>query len=481
MTVKKPEMAKELSARLTRPAFYYFDVCTRCGACTERCHMYIETKDPVHSPAYKLALLHRVYRRYHTLGGKITPKLSKAMDLSNESLKEISRAIFECTRCRRCTIHCPFGIDHTLPVSAGRSLLKAGGQAPKELTIMAKVASARSKNIANYEYLYTLLVKTLENQLREETRNKDAEIPTGNYDADILYVPIAGQYHIDSEKCMGCGLCSKLCPQKAIKGELKKPHSIAQEECIGCGICYKNCKFEAVVAKSPSMLATIMPAAEIFNAARESWSLSLYNAANYSYLMGDIDAAKEETSHLIKEAEELGVKTVVITECGHGFHIMKRLASKWFNRSFPFEVKSITEIMAKYVEERTIKLDPSRNSKTVTYHDPCELGRNSGIFEEPRIVLNGVVEKFVELAPPNREYNWCCGGGGGLVTIPEYKELRMKTGKRKIDQLKETKAKIVATTCENCRSQLNELDEYYNLGIQVTSLMDLMANTIKKK
>jgi succinate dehydrogenase/fumarate reductase-like Fe-S protein len=61
---QKMDLAKELDTRLTRQALYHFDVCTRCNACSDRCHMYVETEDPIHSPAYKLALLRRAYERY---------------------------------------------------------------------------------------------------------------------------------------------------------------------------------------------------------------------------------------------------------------------------------------------------------------------------------------------------------------------------------------------------------------------------------
>jgi hypothetical protein len=66
------------------------------------------------------------------------------------------------------------------------------------------------------------------------------------------------------------------------------------------------------------------------------------------------------------------------------------------------------------------------------------------------------------------------------MAIPEFKDLRMRTGKKKVEQIKKTEANTVTSLCEDCRLQLIDLNTHYNLGIQVATVTDLMANAIIK-
>lgn len=140
-------------------------------------------------------------------------------------------------------------------------------------------------------------------------------------------------------------------------------------------------------------------------------------------------------------------------------------------------MRNIVELIAEYVEKGMLKLNRSKNPEPVTYHDSCNLARTSGIFREPRIILNAVAENFIEMNPHGIE-NYCRGGGGGLVALPEYEEKRLKAGKPKAEQIKKTGAKIVCAACENCRLQLNDLNSHYNLNVKVVSLAELVVNAI---
>jgi Fe-S oxidoreductase len=113
----------------------------------------------------------------------------------------------------------------------------------------------------------------------------------------------------------------------------------------------------------------------------------------------------------------------------------------------------------------------------VTYHDSCNLTRNGGLLEEPRIVLRAVTEDFREMYP-NREENYCCGGGGGMVAVAEWENRRLEAGQPKVNQIKATGAKIVVAACDNCRIQLSELSEHYGLGVTVKGLAETAVRAL---
>ncbi len=216
---------------------------------------------------------------------------------------------------------------------------------------------------------------------------------------------------------------------------------------------------------------SIIPTASILNAAQENWTLSFFEAVNFGAFVGDPIKTQMIAKRIINEAIRLKVKEVTICECGTAFRVMKHLVGEQ-----PFKVSHIAEVMARYLKEDRIKVERDRIKGLITYHDPCQSTRNSGVIEEPRYVLNQLTSHFTEMTP-NREYNLCCGGGGGLVAL-ENEPFREETGKAKVNQIRETGATIVATGCENCHTQLKFLSDRYKTGVKVEFLTNLVANSL---
>jgi Fe-S oxidoreductase len=216
---------------------------------------------------------------------------------------------------------------------------------------------------------------------------------------------------------------------------------------------------------------SIIPAAAIMNAAGESWTLSAFEAVNFAAFVGDPQKTQAIARRIVDEAVRLKVKEVAIVECGTAFRVLKQMTGR-----HPFKVVAFVELIARYLREGRIRLDSSKLQGRLTYHDPCQIARNGGVIEEPREVIRKLTKDFVELQP-NRENNWCCGGGGGLVAMGE-KDFRMKSSRVKAEQVKATGAAVICTACENCHSQLSDLNEHYGLGMRVEFLSRLVADAL---
>jgi Fe-S oxidoreductase len=216
---------------------------------------------------------------------------------------------------------------------------------------------------------------------------------------------------------------------------------------------------------------SIIPAAAIMNAAGEKWTLSAFEAVNFGAFLGDGRKMQAIAARIHEEAIRLKVKEVAIVECGTAFRAMKYMTG-----SHPFRVVAFVELISRYLREGRIRLRQDTLSGKLTYHDPCQIGRNGGVLEEPRHVIRALTSDFVELQP-NRGDNWCCGGGGGLVALGE-KDFRMKSARVKAEQVKASHAAILTTACENCHTQLTDLNEHYGLGMKVEFLSKLVADAL---
>jgi Fe-S oxidoreductase len=126
-----------------------------------------------------------------------------------------------------------------------------------------------------------------------------------------------------------------------------------------------------------------------------------------------------------------------------------------------------------------ITLNPDIVTERVTYHDPCNIARSGWIVDQPREILRSFVPDFVDMVPKGEE-NYCCGGGGGLVSIDEIHDYRMEiAGKVKAEQIERTGAEIVIAPCANCKKQLKELVEHHQLPCTVMGLHDLILKAIE--
>ena len=407
-----------LDKRMNRQLKQYMDICARCAICKDACHQYVATQDIKYLPARRAELIREIYRKYFTKTGEFLPALFEARDPDDNMMDELYDSTYACTGCRRCTFYCPFSIDNAWVTATAKGLLIAAGRGNEILGELTDAALFKGDNMEMFGPIIADGFRDQEKELREEY-GRDIPIPVNKQGADILYVALAGAH-------------------------------------------------------------SIKPAAVIFDEAGANWTISMFEAANYGFFYGDPAKAKLIADRYMHEAKRLGVKEVVITECGHAYRVAEMFYEAWAKEKMPFKVRHILEVIDEYIAGGRIKVDPKAIKERVTYHDPCQIGRNGGIYEEPRRIVNAIASDFVDMTP-NREKQWCCGGGGGIVAMEEFDKVRIKSGDPKVAQIRATAATVLACPCENCRLQINELNQVHDLGLRIVPVMELVVEAMVPK
>ena len=176
----------------------------------------------------------------------------------------------------------------------------------------------------------------------------------------------------------------------------------------------------------------------------------------------------KRNTELFKEA---GVKRI-ITHCAGCHHVLKY--------DFPevpgmpkieFEVLHVTQVLAKLVEEGKIKFT-KKVPMTVTWHDPCHIGRHCGIYEEPRNILKAIPGiRLIEMERI-KDQAWCCGAGAGVRTA--FPEHSFRIASERIEEAKATGAEAIATCCPYCEQSLSDPIKRNKEKIKLYDLTDLM-------
>ncbi len=113
---------------------------------------------------------------------------------------------------------------------------------------------------------------------------------------------------------------------------------------------------------------------------------------------------------------------------------------------------------------------------TVTYHDSCDLGRKSGIFEAPRDVLQAIPElELVEMAD-HRENSLCCGGGGNLETYD--RDLAQALPRRRLEQAQDAGAKYIVVSCQQCKRTLSGAARRERIRLRVMDLAEVVLRQV---
>ncbi len=188
--------------------------------------------------------------------------------------------------------------------------------------------------------------------------------------------------------------------------------------------------------------------------------------------MGDVVEGLVE--HNVAAVRSTGASKLV-AGCPSCYHTWLHEYPKIIGESLGFEVQHLSQLLEELIAEGRIKL--GEFNRAVTYHDPCDLGRNSGIYDAPRNVVGRIPGiSFTEMKD-NRLYASCCGGGGDVAMCDV--ELVDAVAKTRLQQAQETGAQVLLSACQQCKRTLMNAARREKVRMQVLDIVELVARVME--
>jgi Fe-S oxidoreductase len=398
----------------------------KCNRCAVSCPVFLASGDVRDIPCYRTNLLLDTYRRYFTLSGWLKSRVGGGFELTESVIDEMAEVFYRCTICRRCTRDCPLGFDHGLITRLGRYILSMIGIVPKALQVsVEEQLQGETHNTSKVPKRGLLNVLEFLSEEMAGSLGVELEFPTDRMDRDYVFFCAVSDYLMEPETLMGN--------------------------------------------------AAVLYAAGDW----DRWTIGTcnYDGINYGLFYSDWHL-ENIIKQLVSEVERLRGSSILIGECGHASRAAHDFIPVFMGNKAP-PVLNFMEYTLDRLRQGRIALDPNIVTERVTYHDPCNIARSGWIVEQPREILRSFVKDYVDMEPRGAA-NYCCGGGGGLVSIDEIRDFRMEVaGKIKAEQLLRTGADIVVAPCANCKKQLKELVEHYELPCRVMGLHELVLQAIE--
>ncbi len=433
---------KEDNWTFFQPLLLSMENCMKCQTCSDECPIYISSgREEVYRPIFRGEILRRIINKYLKPGGKLYNKFTGSdIELNWDTVARLAELAYRCTMCRRCAQACPIGVDNGLITREIRKLFSQElGLAPEELHNSGTMKQMKTGSSTGTNPTAMLdIIDFIEEDLRD-LYNIDIKMPIDKEGADILLIHNFGEY-------------------------LSWPENI-------------------------------MAFAVIFEKAGISWTLSSemggYDSVNYGLFYDDVQLARVALEH-INIAKRLGVKKIVMGECGHAHKALMPIADRILVDDNIIPRESAFPVLEEIVFSGKIKFDPSKNNFPVTLHDPCNTARSMGIVEPQRRILRYLCPQFVEMEPHGVN-NYCCGGGSGFAifqgkNFPDWRNaisFRMKF-KQVLDafhdKIEPDVYKYVCAPCSNCKGAFRDGLTYYNAfercGIIYGGLVELIVNAM---
>ena len=400
--------------------------------------------------------------------------ITLSTDLSKEIREECGENVYLCYQCERCSSGCPtvpamryrpaqmmrlaqFGLEDMLATDA--SIWRCVGcdncteHCPHDLSVRRLVEVMR-QHVMQERYLAAGV----------DALGEDDRLRTGVRAMGMLGERISTHYNVSGEdNAARLAWTDNLAPEDRPEG-LVRDTEADLAYFVGCVSAMFPMSYGI-----PQGFATVLSRAGV----RFTTLGDEEECCGYPLLMaGQMKQAEALVRHNVEQMRALGTPRLV-TACPSCYHMWHHTYPEMLGEPLGFEVIHAVEVLADLVtagsdDEHRLELTEPRRTGVVTYHDPCDLGRKSGIFEAPREVLRRIPGyTFVEMQQ-SREHALCCGGGGNLETFDA--DLVQEVAAQRIAQAAEVGAQVLVSACPQCVRTLSKAARAQRLRIRVMDL-----------
>ena len=193
------------------------------------------------------------------------------------------------------------------------------------------------------------------------------------------------------------------------------------------------------------------------------------------YGAGLHEEVAELAQHNMERAREVEPKYLVAT-CPSCYHTWNHIYPQYSSDALGFEILHASELLARLIDEGRIKLNEL--DWVVTYHDPCDLGRKSGVYDAPRFIINSVPGLTFREMRNCRENALCCGGGGDVAMWEA--DVTEDIAERRMEQAKATGATAIISACQQCKRTLLQAARKTKTRIRVLDVTELVWQAMEK-
>jgi Fe-S oxidoreductase len=416
------------------------EYCAQCNSCSDACHLFEASGgNEMYRPNFRSEIFRRIYKQYIKKEPFAKWRYGDA-GLNWKTVARLGELAYRCNLCRRCAQTCPIGVDNGLIAREIRKIFSQElGINPPELHAKGSMLQMRTGSSTSMTPAVVRDNVAFIDEDYSEITGYEFKTPWDVEGADILLIHNAGEI-------------------------MAWPDNVAAFSII-------------------------------FQAAGLSWTLSSevagYDSINYGVFYDDVQFARTALLHA-QAAKKLGVKKIVLAECGHAHKALTIIADRVLPQELDIPRESFLPLLRDIVLSGKISFDPSRNDFPVTLHDPCNVVRLMGINRPQREILRRLCPQFREMTPHGAQ-NYCCGGGSGFAIMSRNNiEIWRNniSGRKKMQQIcdafkdclgPETR-KYICAPCSNCKGQIREIIAHNDLltknSLRYGGIVELVVNAM---